>query len=67
MFLFLSALACLVALAFALVPLFRSAPEARAVQREEHEARADLPAVMGQTEDLPSSNPTGVQLKAQEG
>lgn len=46
MFLFLSALACLVALAFALVPLFRSAPEARAVQRRINaldELKGDLP------------------------
>lgn len=47
MFLFLSALACLLALAFALVPLFRSSPEARAVQRRLDaldELKGDLPA-----------------------
>ncbi|NKI35760.1 hypothetical protein HFP89_11365 [Wenzhouxiangella sp. XN79A] len=46
MFLFLSALACLLALIFALVPLFRSTPEARAVQRRLDaldELRGDLP------------------------
>jgi len=45
-FLFLSALACLFALAFALVPLFRSSPEARAVQRRIDALdalKADLP------------------------
>ena len=47
MFLFLSALACLLALAFALVPLFRTSPEARAVQRRIDALdalKADLPA-----------------------
>jgi cytochrome c-type biogenesis protein CcmH len=46
-FLFLSALACLLALAFALVPLFRTSPEARAVQRRLDaldELKGDLPA-----------------------
>ncbi len=47
MFLFLSALACLLALAFVLVPLLRGAPEARAV-------RARLNALEALKDDLPA-------------
>ncbi|MBY6203777.1 c-type cytochrome biogenesis protein CcmI/CycH [Halomonas denitrificans] len=48
MFLFLSALACLVALAFVLVPLLRSAPEARRIRHR-------LEALDALKEDLPAA------------